>query len=468
MPVAQVTFRDPFMPDSLASVDPAWAWKPYEPSADRPWTRRLAAHLYRRAAFGAALDELDEAVRIGPAARIQALLSPSGAPPRYDEDIRSLAASSLAGGNPKSLESWWLYRMLTTPDPLREKATLFWHGHFATSADKVTDPNLVYEQNELLRKHALEEFGPLVQEISRDPAMLIYLDSATNRKQHPNENYAREIMELFCLGEGEYIEKDIRELARCFTGWEIKRGKFRFNKYQHDTGSKSILGKTGEFGGEEGVEIVLEQKACPEFLVRKLIRYFLFDEPAPPAPLVAPLAAELRDNGLRTGPVVERMLRSNLFFSPLVVARKVRSPVEMGIGLLRALRGTTNLQALAEGLVPLGQEVFYPPNVKGWDGGRAWINSSTLLGRANLVRRLLDNDKTRFGGGTLEDLTSRLSLRTADEIVRTWTDVLFAVEIPAAAARQVAAMIDSGAGSRDQRLKEALHLMCTLPEFQLA
>ena len=456
------------MPDSLATVDPAWAWQPYQPSADQPWTRRLAAHFFRRAGFGATHDELVEALKIGPAASIQRFTSPPPAPPRYDEDIRSLAASSLAGGNPKALESWWLYRMLTTPDPLREKTTLFWHGHFATSADKVTDPNLMYEQNELLREHALSEFGPLVQEISRDPAMLIYLDSATNRKQHPNENYAREIMELFCLGEGEYTERDIRELARCFTGWEIKRGKFRFNKYQHDTGSKSILGRTGEFGGEQGVEIVLEQKACPEFLVRKLIRYYLFDEPTPPPALVAPLAAELRQNGLRIGPVIGKMLGSNLFFSPHVIARKVRSPVELGIGLLRTLRGTTNLQALAEGLAPLGQEVFFPPNVKGWDGGRAWINSSTLLGRANLVRRILNNDKTRFAGGTLEDLTSRMSLRTPDDIVRGWTDLLFAVDIPPAAARQVAAMIDSGPGNREQRLKEALHLMCTLPEFQLA
>jgi len=455
------------MSDSPVQIDVSWAWSPYVPSAEHPWTRRLAAHLYRRAGFSASLEELDEAVRIGPAAAIEKLMRPP-ADERYDEEIRSLARSSLAGGNPKALEPWWLYRMLTTPDPLREKTTLFWHGHFATSAEKVTDPNLMVEQNELLRRHALEKFGPLVQEISRDPAMLIYLDSATNRKQHPNENYAREIMELFCLGEGEYSERDIRELARCFTGWEIKRGKYRFNKYQHDTGSKSILGETGEFGGEQGVEIVLKQRACPEFLVRKLTRYFLFDEPVPSPTLVAPLADELRAGDLDVGPLIAKMLASNLFFSPRAIGRKVRSPVELGIGLLRAFRGTTNLEALGQGLARIGQEVFYPPNVKGWDGGRTWINSSTLLGRANLVRRGLDSDKTRFGGGTLEDLTSRMGLRTPEEIVRGWVDLLLAVDLPQSVLRQVASRIDAGEGSREQRLRDALHLLCTLPEFQLS
>jgi uncharacterized protein (DUF1800 family) len=453
---------------SLADVDPKWAWSPYVPSDQTPWTRRLAAHLYRRAGFAATLDELKAAAATSPADLVQKLMEPGPAPAGYDADILALAQSSLAGGNAKALEAWWLYRMLTTSDPLREKTTLFWHGHFATSGDKVTDPQLMYGQNELLRKHALGEFGPLVQEISRDPAMLIYLDSATNRKQHPNENYAREIMELFCLGEGNYSEKDIRELARCFSGWEIRRGKFRFNSYQHDNGSKRILGQSGEFGGEQGVEVVLAQAACPEFIVRKLIRFFLFDEPTAPEALIAPLAAEFRASGLQVGPLVRTILSSNLFFSPHCIGRKVRSPVELGIGLLRSQKGTANLQALAEELARVGQEIFFPPNVKGWDGGRTWINSSTLLGRANLVRRGLDNDKTRFAGGSLEDLMSRAGLNSGQEIVAAWCDQLFAVELPASAVQRVAMLIDGKDGSRESRLRDGLHLLCTLPEFQLA
>ena len=206
--------------------------------------------------------------------------------------------------------------------------------------------------------------------------MLIYLDSVSNRKAHPNENYAREIMELFCLGEGNYTENDIRELARCFTGWEIKRKRFRFNRYQHDGGVKSVLGTTGKLGGEEGVRIVAEQDAAPRFLASKLIRYFLMDEPEAPERLVAPIARTLRDHDLNLAAAVRQILGSNLMFSRYSVARKVRSPVEFGVGLLNALEGSTDAYQLAESFEQLGQGLYYPPSVKGWDGGRTWINSS--------------------------------------------------------------------------------------------
>ena len=282
----------------------------------------------------------------------------------------SLATATLATGDVKKLSAWWAYRMLSTPAPLLEKLTLFWHGHFATSAAKVEDAKLMFAQNNLLREHALGDFGALLLEISRDPAMLVYLDSASNRKAHPNENYAREIMELFCLGEGNYTEKDIRELARCFTGWEIRREKFRFNRYQHDTGSKNVLGESGEFGGEKGVEIVAGQDAAPLFIAMKLVKFFVMEEPQPTDDLLSPLAQELRDNDMQIAPVVKRILSSNLFFSNLSIGRKVRSPVEFAVGFLRSLEGSTNSYELAEQLNTLGQGLLYPPSVKGWDGGR--------------------------------------------------------------------------------------------------
>ena len=219
-------------------------------------------------------------------------------------------------------------------------------------------------QNELLRSFAFGDFSKLLLEISRDPAMLVYLDSATNRKSHPNENYAREIMELFCLGEGNYTETDIRELARCFTGWEIRRDEFRFNRYQHDDGKKTIMNQTGEFGGEEGVKIVLEQKSAPEFIATKLVRFFVMDEPSPTVELIAPLAKELRESGMTIQPVLRKILTSNLFYSPHSVGRKVRSPVELAIGLLRSLEGTTNTFDLAEEMLTLGQGLLYPPSVR--------------------------------------------------------------------------------------------------------
>ena len=272
------------------SIDPDRAWSTYQPSTETPWNIRSAAHLYRRAGFGATREELRLAVAAGPAEAVDSLLNSAHEPESYLHEVDSLASASLAAGNPKRLSAWWAYRMLSTPAQLLEKLTLFWHGHFATSAEKVQDADLMFAQNNLLRKFALNDFSALLLEISRDPAMLVYLDSASNRKAHPNENYAREIMELFCLGEGNYTEQDIRELARCFTGWEVKNKKFRFNRYQHDSGSKTVLGESGMFGGEEGVAIVAKQKSAPLFIARKLVQFFVMDEPQPSLELLTPLA----------------------------------------------------------------------------------------------------------------------------------------------------------------------------------
>lgn len=447
-------------------IDPEWAWSPYQPSDKVPWNLRSAAHLYRRAGFGATRTELEAAVAVGPVATVSALINSSDEPQSYQDEIETLARASLAAGNPERLSAWWVYRLLTTPAQLREKLTLFWHGHFATSAEKVADAELMYTQNQLLRRFALGDFAQLLLEISRDPAMLIYLDSASNRKAHPNENYAREIMELFCLGEGHYSEQDIRELARCFTGWEVKRKKFRFNRYQHDTGIKSVLGQSGQLGGEDGVRIVVEQDAAPLFITRKLVTFLVMDEPQPAPALLAPLAAELRSSHMQIAPVVQRILTSNLFYSKHAVGRKVRSPVELAIGFLRSLEGSTNSYELAKALATLGQGLFYPPSVKGWDGGRTWINSSTLLGRSNLIRRLLESDKTRFGRESLVDYLRAAGAGTVEEQLTFLEEMLFAVPIPSAARKKIQKL--AGNGADRQRLYEAVQALGTLPEFQLS
>ncbi len=268
-------------------------------------------------------------------------------------------------------------------------------------------------------------------------------------------------MELFCLGEGNYSEQDIRELARCFTGWEIKRSKFRFNRYQHDSGTKTVLGTTGKLSGEEGVAIVAGQESAPRFIVRKLIRFFVMDEPEASDALIEPLAREMRENQMQVGPTVHRILTSNLFFSPLIRGRKVRSPVDVGVGFLRCLDASTDSYQLADSLEQLGQGLYYPPSVKGWDGGRTWINSSTLLGRANLIRRLLDSGKTRFGKQTIDEYLKSNDVGSSADLVDWLEASLFAVEISPSAKQQI---VDLNAGS----LKDAVHMLCTLPEFQLA
>ncbi|MBD3675441.1 MAG: DUF1800 domain-containing protein [Planctomycetaceae bacterium] len=445
-----------------AQIDPQWAWSPVQPDE---WTLRKAAHLYRRGGFSASAEQLSQATRLTPHEAVRGLIE---ATEESTTQYETLANSVLATGNADNLTAWWMYRLLHTAAPLREKLTLFWHGHFATSAEKVTDSQLMYQQNVLLREHALGNFGALLHEISRDPAMLLYLDSASNRKAHPNENYAREIMELFCLGEGNYTEQDIRELARCFTGWEVRAKRFRFNRYQHDNGEKTIFGQTGDFSGDDGIDLVLAQPSGPEFLCTKLVKFFVADEPSPSTELIAPLAQEFRDSGLQIRSVIDRILNSNYFFSEQVIGRKVRSPVEYAVGLLRTLEGSTNFYDLAARLDDLGQKLFFPPNVKGWEGGRTWINSSTLLARANLVRDLLDREETRFAGGGMVDLCDKHELKSPAEVVDWLQANLLAVELSPDVRSGLVRKLESGTEPRERRLRQVVYLICTMPEFQLS
>lgn len=454
------------MKDDFQQLDPQWAWAPFEPSPSQPWNRRSAAHLYRRSGFAGNQDDLDTLLSLSPEEAVERLVTSQQPIDAFEQSADALARTILAGGDPRRLSAAWVYRLLHTPNQVKEKVTLFWHGHFATSAEKVKDAKMMWNQNGLLREHGLGEFAQLVQAIAQDPAMLVYLDSTTNRKSHPNENFARELMELFCLGEGNYSERDVQELARCFTGWEVKNGRFRKNPYQQDPGNKSVLGVTGKFDGEEGVRVVLDQPAMPLFICRKLVRFYVCDEPIARDELLRPLADEFRQNGLQIAPIVKRVLSSNLFFSPHAQARKIRSPVELIVGLLRCLEGTTNTVSLASSLADLGQGLFFPPNVKGWDGGRAWINSSTLLGRANLVERVLSDPSTRFAGENLSSFFDRQNL-TGDAIIDWLMEMLLAVPTQPTVSAQLASELVSGTGSTEQRLRRTLHAMATLPEFQL-
>jgi uncharacterized protein (DUF1800 family) len=357
--------------------------------------------------------------------------------------------------------------MLATKNPLLERMTLFWHGHFANSADKVNDASSMLAQNRLLRQYAVGDFRPLVQAISRDPAMLVYLDSATNRRGHPNENYARELMELFCLGEGNYSEKDVQELARCFTGWEIKLANFRFNRFQHDSGPKTFLGKTGSFEEGASIDWILEQPQAARFIVGKLYRQFVCDEPDPPPQLLEPLADELQESEWRIGVVVQRILGSQLFFSTHSIGRKIRSPVDLAIGFLRSLEGTTNAHELAAELQQNGQGLFFPPNVKGWDGGRAWINSSTILGRANMMARIIGDEKTRFGGVTLVEYFAKQGAGKPADIIDILSDLLLTAPLAAASRKSLVAICNKNA-NLGRGIAEAIHALAALPEFQLA
>ncbi|MDE2907087.1 MAG: DUF1800 domain-containing protein, partial [Acidobacteriota bacterium] len=279
---------------------------------------------------------------------------------------------------------------------LEEKLTLFWHGHFATGNTKVRDTRMMLRQNEMLRANANGSFEDLLMGILRDPAMLVYLDNGENVKDHPNENFGRELLELFSLGVGNYTEQDIREGARAFTGWTNDALEFEFDAEQHDFGEKTFLGQTGPFDGGDIIRIILEQPAAAEFVSGKLYRYFVREELA--ESVRAELAATLRDADYGLKPLLTKIFLSRDFYSPPSYATQIKSPVHLVVSTYRKL-GLTELPTIPDFnrlVAGLGQTLFNPPNVAGWAGGRTWVTPATLLQRGNLFRDVLYPDTDGF------------------------------------------------------------------------
>jgi uncharacterized protein (DUF1800 family) len=291
------------------------------------------------------------------------------------------------------LREWWYREMLDTPSPLTEKMTLFWHNHFSTSQQKVRFTPLMYRQNVTLRQNALGNFGILLHEIARDPAMVIYLDNAQNRREQPNENFAREVMELFTLGEGNYTEREIKDVARAFTGWSLDRdtGQFFFRPRLHDFGQKVVLGRSGDFDGDAVLDILLANPQTAEFIARKLWKEFI--SPTPDDEDLHRFARIFRNSRYDIKTVMRAILDSDAFYAAENRATLVKSPVELVVGTLKQFEmEAPNLRPFVIAGALLGQNVFAPPNVKGWPGGEAWINSATLLGRKQLLDRLFRAD----------------------------------------------------------------------------
>ena len=376
------------LPSDLSKIDPAAAWQPWEPAANE-WSTKWSAHLFRRAGFGASVDELERAVKEGYAASLDRFLQGSPETARREAMLADLGEELArdAEDDHTKIRGWLLYAMLHSGHPLREKLTLFWHNHFATSINKVQSPTLMFRQNQTLRKHALGKFRPFLLDMSRDVAMLIYLDSNENVKAHPNENYAREVMELFSLGVGNYTEKDVREAARAFTGWHTddEQRKFVFNTAEHDDGVKTVLEKTGKWNGDDVLKIILERPAAARFLVSKLYRDFV-SETDPPKEMLEPLADRFRKSDYDIADLMKTIISSRLFFSDHAWMKRIKSPVEFALGSVKAAwAGPVAPSAMVSDLDAMGQTVFAPPNVKGWPGGKVWLNNATLLARNNFA-----------------------------------------------------------------------------------
>lgn len=373
---------------------PLSLWREFQPGAEKPWNLARVVHLHRRAAFAAPWDVLQRDLADGPQAAVERLLKggPNDDPAdEYQTMARTIGDAAMASGSPGRLQAWWFYRMLKSPDPLGERLALVWHNHFATSNRKVQDLVMMRSQNELFRQHARGPFGELLVAVVKHPAMLSWLDADSNRKGHPNENLARELMELFTLGIGNYSEGDVKAAARALTGWTIVAGQFGFREQRHDEGDKTILGHTGPWTGDQLLEMLLNDPATPRRLAWRICQA-LMGEGVVDDEALSQLADGLRAHDLDIAWAAETVLRSQLFFSDENLQARVVGPVELVVGSLRALElvdPPPSTLLVAEWATRMGQELFYPPNVGGWNEGRSWLASRSIVARANFAHALV-------------------------------------------------------------------------------
>lgn len=479
------------------------------------WSLYEAAHLLNRAGFGGSPVEVSAFHEMGCEAAVEWLLAAKGGPNDEPPAVKTSAWEAQrayqrrtrkartdkaekeaelfrlrratrqeARAELVSLTRWWVERMCLTQAPLREKMALFWHDHFPTSSQKVNQPTLIQQQLALFRKEALGSFRSLVHGIAEDPAMMIYLDSARSTKENPNENFARELLELFTLGEGHYEERDVKEAARAFTGSRVDRGNGEviFTPRRWDNGEKQILGARGNFEGRDVVELALAKQECGRYLAKKLWQYFCYDDPS--SELVARLGDFFVKSDYEVKPLLRQIFRSGEFYSERAMRTQIKSPLDFLVMLNRQLEmGPIPAAIILPTLERLGQVPFLPPNVAGWDWGKAWVNTNTLLtryhyagvvtgaggemvsGRPFLNRKMLQNlqspDFEKIAPRELRDdipaLVASLAFRLFQSPLSDKNRITF----------ESYARAKKGVVFTNTEVAELLHLMMSTPTYQL-
>lgn len=362
----------------MAPDDPISAWAPYTPSSQAPWTPALAAHLLRRAGFGATWSQIERAVAEGPQRSVDRLLDPGPEYQRFEEQMALLETNEPA---------WWVYRILASPWPLVEKMTLFWQNHFAVAASR-SSASLTARHIRLLRRHALGRFDQLLTALCHAPALYAALGVQAGKSATHYESFAETLLGQHTLGPGAFTQADVRETARAFSGAVVLREEFRWLDYEHDNGEKTILGRRGNFGIDETLHILLSHPATSRYIVRRMYRWLVSEMDSPPDKLLEPLAESFaRDYDIRR--LVSTVLRSRHFFSSQAFRRRVKSPVEFAAGICAALEIMPAAGPMHQRIAALGQNLFEPPTREGWIGGRWWLNHFTLTARSNLAVHLL-------------------------------------------------------------------------------
>lgn len=498
------------------------------------WTKVEARHLLNRAGFGGSPEDIASFHALGREKAVEWLLEPketieSFPKPAWAEsevamtamreqfmerqelqkEMRSMSAEEKDKAKRKNqktgrmemrqqgmeAQGWWFRRMLVTKAPLREKMTLFWHDHFATSIQKVKQPVLMMNQNELFRENAMGNFRDLTQKVVRDPAMMIFLDTQKSSKSQPNENFAREVMELFTLGEGNYTEEDVKEAARAFTGYRLNRlnGNVTQSVNAWDSGEKDIFGNSGKFNGADVVKLIFKKERCSEFMAKKVWEYFAYENPANEG--VKVLGKTLLDSNYDMKPLLREIFLSKEFYGEKAVGTQIKCPVQYLVQLLKEMEMDTPPTGFPIlGQAQLGQVLFLPPNVAGWDWGKAWVNTNTLLTRYNLAGSLTKGSydegtkggkmkqgfrdrmakrNGRNGKGGAEPVFNDIAASEGRDDIEVLVDGLiaqfFTVPIPkkVRASFLEYAETKKGISFTDKELGELCHLMLSTPYYQL-
>jgi hypothetical protein len=459
----------------------------------------LMAHLMRRAGFGATRDELEARCAKGYEQTVEELLNPERQPETDGYSLlRYQPSALLPGGQPPMGNVNWLYYLVNTQRPLEEKMALFWHHVFATGNSKVDNYDQLLEQIALFRENGLGNYKDLLLKVSRNPTMMFWLDNNQNHGTAVNENWGRELLELFSLGAGNYTEKDVRECSRAFTGWtfetKIPRApygrfpwKFEYRPEDHDNGSKEFLGRSGNFNGEDIIDIIVMQQACGRFICRHLYNFFVADEPQVPAwPIEPPqdqaamdtLVGAFFDSKYDMRKVLRVLFNSDFFKNARF--KHVKSPAEVVVGTLRFVGEQTlprpGYGELSMNTAYMGQDLLNPPSVEGWHTGKEWINSGSLMARINFMAERVGDTSLPGVRGIINRLKAKGSL-TPDQLVDGCLDLLGPVEVNPDTKRQLLGQANEwgqlswsngGAEVADKHVGEMLQLIVATREYQFA
>jgi hypothetical protein len=459
----------------------------------------LMAHLMRRAGFGASREELEARVWKGYEATVEELLHPELQPPVDPYPLlRYQPASLLPGGQPPMGNVHWLYYLVNTKRPLEEKMALFWHHVFATGNSKVDNYDQLLEQIHLFREHGMGNYGELLLQVAKNPTMIFWLDNNQNHGTAVNENWGRELLELFSLGVGNYTEKDVREASRAFTGWtfetKIPRApygrfpwKFEYRPEDHDDGEKEFLGHKGNLNGEDIIRIILQQPACARFICRHMYNFFVADEPQVPAWSIEPprdpkavdaMAGVFRDSNYDIRSVLRFMFNSDFFKNARF--QHVRSPAEVVAGTLRLVGGheipKPGYGELSMNTAYMGQDLLNPPSVEGWHTGREWINSGSLMARINFMAERIGDTSLPGVRAIVDRLKQRGSL-SPEQLVDGCLDLLGPLEVASDTKQELLSQAkewgqiswsNGNAQASDQRVGQMLQLVVATREYQFA